>query len=559
MNIKSSLVILVLSALAAQSTSCLQGADAPADPPPQIYDVKSYGAVGDGATLDTPSIQRAIDDCSAKGGGTVLFPAGGHYLIGTIYLKSNINLNVAEGAEIIGTTSLAEYGSDTGISPYYPEDLDKCLIYAKDAKNITLSGAGAINGGFTRGVKTMPAPNAKGREKTARPMLVRFDGCENIRFESLKFYNSCSWCLHFVRSKNIALVNLDVPNRAQDGVDFESCENALVTGCHFVTGDDSVVVLASHNQPSRNITVTDCTMQSSCAAVRLGPLSYGDVQGVTVTNCQFGTCNLGGIKIGMYEGGTISDCKFTDITMNNVTCPILIFLGTFYEVGAVTNRRPQMPVGKIHDLTFSNIKGSATMRKPQYPDSNSVMFFQGYPGTDIENITLNNVQFTFPGGGTKEQAERRDLTDMDKIDPLKAGYWTDHKTTFGIAPASVLYARHVRNLRLNNVEFMILKPDARAAVFLNQTSDVTLDDLKISGVGGDPVAAASLLLLDSQRVNVRKGAGNSFASAYLVVEGSKTKAVHLQDVDFSGNTHPVATTGGAVPEEIQTTTGAANP
>jgi len=558
MNIKTFLVILVLGALAAQSSSFLQAADAPAaPPPPQIYDVKSFGAVGDGVTLDTPAIQRAIDDCAAKGGGTVSFPAGGNYLIGTIYLKSNINLNIAAGAEIIGTTSLAEYGSDTGISPYYPEDLDKCLIYAKDAKNITLSGKGSINGGFPRGVKPVPVANAKGREKSARPMLVRFDGCENIRFESLKFYNSCSWCLHFVRSKNITLKDLDVPNKNQDGVDFESCENALVTGCHFVTGDDSVVVLSSHNQPSRNITIKDCTMQSSCAAVRLGPLSYGDIQGVTVSNCQFGTCNLGGIKIGMYEGGTISDCKFTDITMNNVTCPILIFLGTFYEVGAVTNRRPQMPVGKIHDLTFSNIKGSATMRKPQCPDSNSVMFFQGYPGTDIENITLNNVQLTFPGGGTKEQAERRELTDMDKIDPLKDGYWTDHKTTFGIAPASALYARHVRNLRLTNVEFKILAPDARAAVFLNQASDVTLDDLKISGVGGDPVAAASLLLLDSQRVNVQKGAGNRFAAAYLAAEGATTKAVNLQAVDIRSTSLPVTTSSGAMPGEIKTTNGAA--
>jgi polygalacturonase len=131
----------------------------------------------------------------------------------------------------------------------------------------------------------------------------------------------------------------------QDGVDFESCENAQVTGCHFVTGDDSIAILASHNQICRDITITNCTMQSRCAAIRLGPLSYGDIQNIKASNCQFTQCRLGGVKIGMYEGGTISNCAFTDLQMDQCTCPILIFLGTFYEVGAVTNRRPQMPSG----------------------------------------------------------------------------------------------------------------------------------------------------------------------------------------------------------------------
>ena len=107
------------------------------------------------------------------------------------------------------------------------------------------------------------------------------------------------------------------------------------------------------------------------------------------------------------------------------------------------------------------------------------------------------------------------------------------------------------------MEFKILAPDARAAVFLNQASDVTLDDLKISGVGGDPVAAASLLLLDSQRVNVQKGAGNRFAAASLAAEGATTKAVNLQAVDIRSTSLPVTTSSGAMPGEIKTTNGAA--
>jgi hypothetical protein len=515
------------------------------------WNVRDSGAKGDGVTLDTVPIQKAIDDCSGKGGGTVVFPAG-NYLIGTIYLKSNVTLNIQANAEIVGTTHLDQYGSDTGISPYYPEDLDKCLIYAKDAKNITLTGAGAINGGFPGNEKPVPAPGATGREITARPMLIRFDGCENIKMDSLKLYGSSSWCMHFARSKNIVLTNLNVPNKHQDGVDFESCENAQVTGCHFVTGDDSIAILSSHNQICRDITITNCTMQSRCAAIRLGPLSYGDIQNVTASHCQFSQCRLGGVKIGMYEGGTISNCLFTDLQMDQVTCPILIFLGTFYEVGAVTNRRPEMPVGHIHDLTFSNITATTFIRSAGNPDGNSVMFFQGYPGTDIENITLNHVQITFPGGGTEKQAGRRNLVDMDKIDPYKDGYWTDHKTTFGIAPASALYARHVDHLQLNDVKFSILAPDARAAVFLNQVSNVTLDGLNVSGAPGDPVAAASLLVLDSQTVTVQNSQGNPAAAVFLSAEGAKTKSIILKNVDFHGIAKPIATSDGAPPQEIQT-------
>jgi len=546
--------LLTLLLIVWQGTSLLARVDVSTT----TWNVRDGGAAGDGKTLDTVPIQKAIDDCSNKGGGTVVFPAGS-YLVGNIYLKSNVTLNLQANAEIVGSTHLDQYGSDTGISPYFPEDLDKCLIYAKDAKNITITGTGSINGGFPGNEKPVPATGATRREASARPMLIRFDGCENIRLDSIKLYGSSSWCMHFARSKNIVLANLDVPNKHQDGVDFESCENAQVTGCHFVTGDDSIAILASHNQICRDINITNCTMQSRCAAIRLGPLSYGDIQNITASHCQFTQCRLGGVKIGMYEGGTISNCQFTDLQMDQCTCPILIFLGTFYEVGAVTNRRPEMPVGHIHDLTFSNIKATTFIRSAGNPDGNSVMFFQGYPGTDIENVSLNHVQVTYPGGGTEKQAVRRTLVDMDKIDPNKDGYWTDHKTTFGIAPASALYARHVNHLQLNDVTFNILAPDARAAVFLNQASDVTLDGLNVSGAPGDPVAAASLVVLDSQKVTVENSQGNPAASTFLSAEGAATKSIILKNVDFHGIAKPITTGNEALPQEIQTITTAGKP
>ena len=148
---------------------------------------------------------------------------------------------------------------------------------------------------------------------------------------------------------------------------------------------------------------------------------------------------------------------------------------------------------------------------------------------------------------------------MDKIDPNKDGYWTDHKTTFGIAPASALYARHVNHLQLNDVTFNILAPDARAAVFLNQASDVTLDGLNVSGAPGDPVAAASLVVLDSQKVTVENSQGNPAASTFLSAEGAATKSIILKNVDFHGIAKPITTGNEALPQEIQTITTAGKP
>jgi hypothetical protein len=163
------------------------------------------------------------------------------------------------------------------------------------------------------------------------------------------------------------------------------------------------------------------------------------------------------------------------------------------------------------------------------------------------------VQITFPGGGTASQAARRNIVDMDKIDPYKDGYRTDHKTTFGVAPASALYARHVNHLQLNDVQFSILAPDARAALVLDHASDVTLDGFNVSGTQGDPVAAASILLLNSKSVTAQNSRGDSFASSFLSAEGPATKSILLKNVDFHGVAQPIATSNGAQPQEIQTT------
>jgi polygalacturonase len=105
-----------------------------------------YGATGDGRILDTAAVQAAINACNAAGGGVVYFPAGGNFLIGTIYLKSKLTLHVEAGAQITGSTDMQQYGTDTGTNPYYPEPIDRCLIYAKDAADINITGAGAIVG-----------------------------------------------------------------------------------------------------------------------------------------------------------------------------------------------------------------------------------------------------------------------------------------------------------------------------------------------------------------------------------------------------------------------------
>ena len=533
--------------------------------PADLYDVRAFRALGDGHTLDTAAIQAAIDACHLAGGGTVHLPAGGRYLVGTIYLRSHVHLHLEANALLLGSTDIADYASDTGRCPYYPEPMDKCLIYAKGARNIALTGQGTIDGQF-RGELFRQLPGTVGRDAIQRPMLLRIEDCENVQMSGLTLTGSAAWCTHWARSRDIRLHGLSIFNDQQDGFNIESCEDVTISDCNLRCGDDGIALTTNPvGRALRNLTVTNCLISSRWAAIRLGPLSKGDFANITVSNCVFRHCYGGGIKMSMWEGAEIRDCLFANIVMDDVTAPIALHLSDWEEIGTLDAEPRVMPVGRMRNLRFQGIRAIARTGpdRPWYPEERlralqasglpldaradwaPLLFLHGHPSQDIENVTLSDVHITVPGGGSAEEAARRDMPDMDRTGTQ--GVWKEHSAVWGVMPACGLVARHVRGLTLDQVEIDLASPDARAPVFCIECSDLELSGLRTRGTD---LSQAIVACRDCEDAFVHGCRPLDEAKTFLRAEGARSRGIALVGNDLRRVGECAALADGAPTEAV---------
>jgi hypothetical protein len=486
------------------------------------WNVHDFGAKGDGQTLDTNAVQAAIDACTTAGGGLVHFPTGGNFLVGTIYLKSHVTLYVETNARITGSPDMRHYATNTGLNPYYPEPLDRCLVYAKGATDIGITGNGNILGHGPE--PYIPIADATGREATQRPMLIRLENCDRIRITDVSLGRCGSWCIHLRNSSNFSLQNLHIDNERQDGVDIDSCHDGLIADCRMECGDDCIALMTSSpDKPVRNLSIHNCQLRSRWAGIRFGPASKGNFENIIVSDCILSNCNGGGIKLGMFEGAEIRDCIFTNIVMDRVTAPILILVATWPDIGSTAPNPPMMGVGKIHDLQFRGVRATTPMTAPSTrPDQNTSMFLHGHPNSAIENVTLTDIDITFAGGGLAQDAGRRNLIDVDQIDYRKGGYWTDDKSLWGIPPAYGLYARHVKGVDLSNVSFSLADRDLRSPLLFFDSGRLSVSQFKAECASGVPMITAvdcSDVTLSNLQPQTR--------TTLLRLEGTKSKDVTM--------------------------------
>jgi len=456
------------------------------------YNVLDFGADKSGKVISTKAVQKAIDTCSAEGGGRIVIPSAAKILIGTIYLKSHVTLYLEKNAVLFGSSFLRDYANDTGVCSYYPEALDRCLIYAYKQRDIALDGFGVVDGAYDEKAFTYPE-DARGREAQQRPMLVRFSECEDIHIHNLKFTRSCSWCIHLQYSKNIKISDVTIDNRKQDGFNIESCEQINITNCSLHCGDDCIALTTSKkNRPLKNVTVSNCIMTTRWAALRMGPLSKGNFENITLSNCVFHDCDGGGIKLGTFEGGAIKNCAFSNIVMENCSAPILMMIDRWTDIGNPKATDERMPVGSIQDILFSNIRAiaknspvsescAAKWKKTDprnRPDQNFTIVIHGNPERDIKNIMFNTISIVFEGGGKAEHAKRKDFIDMGDFMPNEFGYWTDNKSCFGVSPSYGVFARHVEGLYFDNVQFTLENRDMRPPVYCHQCQKVSFTNFR---------------------------------------------------------------------------------
>jgi|LakMenEpi03Aug12_release.lakeMendotaPanAssembly.Ray.scaffolds.fasta_scaffold87757_3 hypothetical protein len=480
------IVLLLLSPL-----SALHAAD------PKVYDITAHGAKGDGTTMNTQAIQQAVDTCHAAGGGLVSVPKG-VFLTGALRLKSGVTLRIEKDAILRGSPKVTDYAVETaplhwgGAWAFAASQWKQCLIYAEDAEQIGIEGPGTIDG--QGGSERKVFPNAY---DPRRPMLVRVVGCRKVTVRDVTLLDPASFTTFFVRSEDIHVERVTIRSRRSqngDGIDFDGCKRVRIKDCDINSGDDGIGPKVFHpDWPNEDFDISGCHITSRWHAIRVGAESIAAIRRLTVRDCVFTQCQ-GGIKIESCEGALFEDFSFSGIEMKQVCQPFMVLASRFPFSAHGKSARP--PAGRIHNVRFADIrvvagagddvgfKGKSGSADPFERLCSAVV---SRPDGRIEDVSFTNIDLMFPGGGTTEQASRLDVGEM-----LESTNYVKWATPFdGELPASALYLRHVKGIRLENVRFTVEKPDARTFIAGDDVQGLTLQGV----VGKAPAQVPGLAKL----------------------------------------------------------------
>ncbi len=519
---------------------------APADA--RVYDIRGFGASGDGKTLDTAALQAAVDACSRAGGGVVLVPAG-TFLIGTVELRSFVTLRLEPGARLLGSADGRQYRAADAIPLHGDSTLEdgNCgLLFAVEAVNLTIEGPGTIDGqGLQFHPPTRGALPPSGRGGNDRPYHLLFYRCRNLRVRDLELYESAYHSVRVVQCTRAYFDGLYIHNRVNynnDGFHFISCEHVAVSNCTVWSQDDACALFGS----CRFVTVTNCAFSTRWSVFRFGG---GTAENVAVSNCIFHQVFGCPIKLHCGPGSRFERLSFSDLVLSEVTGPINFSVGPYAHrrggaAPAPGRARPGEPPPIVRDVSFSHIHGTVTTDPPPLPDypfaggygageKASCIAINAAPDAVVERIAFDDVHLVFGGGGTAEQAARREL-------PLIFGEYFDT----GPMPAYAFYARNARGLTLSNVRFELAKPDLRPALVLDRVEDVAVNGLSVQGdPGAESVArftAVRQALLSAVRL-LRP------AAVFLQLEGPDNAGVTVDGGDLSPAAAPLACRAGAQP------------
>lgn len=363
------------------------------------------------------------------------------------------------GAFLLGSKDIADY--DTDLLPAREGNIH-CLIYAENSSNIRIEGLGVIDGRGTR--EKWP------RKGGPRPRLIRMEECDQHSFSGVTYKRPAFWGIHLVDCKNVHFdaVTIQFRNNSSnnDGIDLDGCEEVLIENCDINAGDDAICLKSSLN-PCNSIDVRNCIVSSQTAPLKFGTSSSGGFINVRVTNCYFYDSPMGAIKLELVDGGRLENVDISRIVMEDVGNPIFIRLGNRGKIFARTpdpsrqqNASPQpVQVGSLKNIRISDVIAKVTgVDKSR---SGPIMI-TGIPGYYVEEVVLENIRISYPGGGTEEDAQQFVNEDIKRY---------PEQFFFGVLPAWGAYIRHAKNIKFKNVELYTRNPDEREEIFLEDVED----------------------------------------------------------------------------------------
>lgn len=390
--------------------------------PNRVFNVTRFGAKNDGRTDCTAAFRRAIAECNRSGGGRVIVPPG-TYLTGAIHLKSNVNLEVREGATIKFSQNPKDYlpvvfsrWEGVEVFNYSP------FIYALDQSNIAITGRGTLDGQsdkehwwpwngraiygwkegapnqrpdraslFTMAEKGVPVhERVFGEGHYLRPQFIQPYRCQNVLIEGVTILNSPMWEVHPVLCKNVIVENVKINSHGpnNDGCDPESCVDVLIKDCYFDTGDDCIAIKSGRNadgrrlnMPTENIIVQGCHMKDGHGGVTVGSEISGGVRNLFAENCRLDSPNLDHalrVKNNAMRGGWLENLHFRNIEVGQVAHAV-ITIDFNYEEGARGTFTPVVRNYSVNNLTSGKSKHALDV--------------QGLSGAPIFNLRLTNCTF----------------------------------------------------------------------------------------------------------------------------------------------------------------------
>jgi Glycosyl hydrolases family 28 len=446
------------------------------------YPASMFGIRSDGVTLNTRSIQYGVDYIHDHGGGRLVFEVG-RYLTGSIHLKSDVGLELKEGAMLLGS-----------LNPFdYDKDQFTALLLADSQRNISISGKGIIDGrgrevaagivalahgGIIRDPLVSDRPN-----EANRPMLIYFRRCSAVTVRDITLANSASWVETYDQCSGLTIDSIRVDSKAywnNDGMDIVDCSQVRITGCAVDAADDGIC-LKSHDPAAAcsDVLIRDCTIRSSANAIKFGTVSRGGFRHIRILHNSVYNTYRSALALEAVDGAAIQDVVVDSLTAVNTGNALFIRIGARSGL-----RQSTLADVSIRHFSVEIAAGKADSGYPyegpveDQPRNISPIVLTGLPGAFLQDIRLEDVTIRYPGGGNPFIASR---SPADSVPELPAKY--PEFSMFRELPAWGLYVRHVRGMQVKNLHLYCAAKDYRTAIVLDDVEGASWEGTVVKEPG----------------------------------------------------------------------------